>query len=382
MKFVIITTPLGQGHNAVAANLSAYLDKKGVSNTTIDLYEYIQPKLKDIISAGYFFSMKSAAAVKGFASDFYGKRDKKAVNSEYSIAHITNQILASQLKKFLLENAPDVVICTQVFAAQVVNILKEKKAISALAVGIITDFTVQNLWEDTQHFDYIVTGNERLAYQLSTRNIVSSKVLPLGIPIHEKFSMSMDKLEARKQLKLSPYRNTLLVMSGGMGFGNMEKYILELSRSGMDIQIIVVCGKNKRMYHRINRLEVDMPLHILDYVDNVDVLMSAADGILTKPGGITSSESLAKHLPMIMIDPLPGVEDRNVEFLLNNGAALLVTKTFTITEAVRLLFEYPETKKHLLQGIDMLAKPYATQQLCDFLIEKVGQNSQQSVQTV
>ena len=263
MKFVIITTPLGQGHNAVAANLSAYLDKKGVSNTTIDLYEYIQPKLKDIISAGYFFSMKSAAAVKGFASDFYGKRDKKAVNSEYSIAHITNQILASQLKKFLLENAPDVVICTQVFAAQVVNILKEKKAISALAVGIITDFTVQNLWEDTQHFDYIVTGNERLAYQLSTRNIVSSKVLPLGIPIHEKFSMSMDKLEARKQLKLSPYRNTLLVMSGGMGFGNMEKYILELSRSGMDIQIIVVCGKNKRMYHRINRLEVDMPLHIL-----------------------------------------------------------------------------------------------------------------------
>ena len=192
----------------------------------------------------------------------------------------------------------------------------------------------------------------------------------------------MDKLEARKQLKLSPYRNTLLVMSGGMGFGNMEKYILELSRSGMDIQIIVVCGKNKRMYHRINRLEVDMPLHILDYVDNVDVLMSAADGILTKPGGITSSESLAKHLPMIMIDPLPGVEDRNVEFLLNNGAALLVTKTFTITEAVRLLFEYPETKKHLLQGIDMLAKPYATQQLCDFLIEKVEQNSQQSVQTV
>lgn len=367
MKVIIITTPLGNGHNAVAQAISTHLTGQQVENVILDIYEYIQPRLKDFISKGFNFSMKSMTLVKDLASDLYDLNEKRDVTSEYSISHITNQMLASKLNKFIAEYNPDVIICTQVYAAQVVDVLKGNGKVSAMAIGIITDFTVQTYWEDVENFEYIVVGSELLGYQLKKRNIDQERVLPFGIPIAEQFSVRRSKEEACSLLEIDAGKKNVLIMGGGMGFGNIEKYIEEIDQSDLDLHMIVVCGNNKSLHKKLRGTYTKKKMVVLGYVDNVDVLMDASDCILSKPGGITTSETLAKGLPMIMIDQLPGVEDRNVEFLLNNGAALFATKTFSIDEALHLLLGSPQRQEMIQEAIQRLAKPNSTKNLCDFL---------------
>lgn len=375
MKAIIITTPLGNGHNAVAQAISTHLTGQNVENVILDIYEYIQPRLKDFISKGFNFSMKSLTLVKDLASDIYDLNEKRDVTSEYSISHITNQMLASKLNKFISEYNPDAIICTQVYAAQVIDVLKGNGKVSAVAIGIITDFTVQTYWEDVENFEYIVVGSELLSYQLKKRNIHQERVLPFGIPIAEQFSVRRSKEEACSLLKIDASKKNVLIMGGGMGFGNIDKYVEEIDQSDLDLQMIVVCGNNKSLYKKLQGTHTQKKMIALGYVNNVDVLMDASDCILSKPGGITTSETLAKGLPMIMIDQLPGVEDRNVEFLLNNGAALYATKTFSINEALHLLLESPQRQQSIQTAIKRLAKPDSTKTLCEFLIRKFPDQS-------
>ncbi|AHF08176.1 MGDG synthase family glycosyltransferase [Desulfitobacterium metallireducens] len=372
MKAIIITTPLGNGHNSVAQALSTYLTKQHVENIVLDLYENIQPMLKDIISKGYYLSMKSMTLVKDFASDIYDLNEKRDMTSEYSLNRVQNIMLASKLNKVIDEYNPDLIICTQVYAAQVVDVLKEKGKVSATAVGIITDFTVQSYWEDVEHFEYIVVGSELLSFQLKKRNIQPERVLPFGIPIADKFALQRSKTQACSLLNLSDHTKNVLIMGGGMGFGNIDKYIEEIDKSVLDLQMIVVCGSNKSLYKKLQGKSTRKKMVVLGYINYVDILMDASDCILSKPGGITTSETLAKGLPMIMIDQLPGVEDRNVEFLLNNGAALFVTKTFSIDEALHVLLESSQRQRTIKATIKTLAKPDSTQHLCDFLIDKIS----------
>ena len=149
-----------------------------------------------------------------------------------------------------------------------------------------------------------------------------------------------------------------------MGYSNNKKLIQSLSTIGIDFQLLVVCGNNKRQYRELTRtLETyDGACTVLPYgfVNNVEVMMSAADCIITKPGGLTVSEALAKNLPMILVDPIPGHEERNVEFLMNNGMAMLVTKTFPVDEAVYHLFTNPARLQSVRETMHAIAHPDAT----------------------
>lgn len=371
MKAIIITTPLGNGHNSVANAISAYLTEQQVENIVLDIYEYIQPLFKEIVSKGFTLSMRSITLVKDLASDLYDLNEKRDLTSDY-INNLKNQMLASRLNKFLTEYQPDLVICTQVYAAQIVDVLKEKGELKAAAVGVITDFTVQTYWGDVEYFEYIVVADEQLSYQLQKRNITRERVLPLGIPIAEKYANKISKEEACSLLGLPADRKNVLIMGGGLGFGNMDKYIEEIDQNSLDLQMLVVCGNNKSLYKKLQGMTTQKPLKVFGYVNYIDVLMDAADCVLSKPGGITVSETLVKGLPLIMVDQLPGVEDRNVEFLLNNGAAVYATKTFPISEALQLVLECPARQQTLHAAMSSLAKPHSTKRLCDFLIREIA----------
>ena len=122
-------------------------------------------------------------------------------------------------------------------------------------------------------------------------------------------------------------------------------------------------------------MQFSRPVYNYGYSDKIDLLMDAADCIVTKPGGLTTSEALAKGLPMIMNNPVPGQEDRNVEFLLNAGAAMKVSKTFPIDDAIYNLFINKERRKNLDGSIKSLQKPDSTMDLVSFIIDLI-QNKQ------
>lgn len=160
-----------------------------------------------------------------------------------------------------------------------------------------------------------------------------------------------------------------------MGYGNSRKLVRQITEIGIDFQILAVCGNNKRAYDRLCAFKEnytgDCKIDVMGFVDNVEVLMSAADCIITKPGGLTVSESIAKGLPMILVNPIPGQEERNVEFLLNNGMASLVTKTFPLDDALYHLFHNPVRLRTVRETIRAIGHPDASERLVDYVIQLV-----------
>ena len=173
----------------------------------------------------------------------------------------------------------------------------------------------------------------------------------------------------RQKLGLDPEKPVVLFMGGSMGYGNMAENVKKLDGLDRDFQIIAVCGSNKKALESMKGTEFKKKVLSFGFVKNVDELMDASDILITKPGGLTTSESLTKGLPMIIVNPIPGQEDQNTEFLLNNGAAAAVTKGYSLEEAVYNLVTSPERIRNMEDAISILRKPNATNDICRFVLD-------------
>lgn len=363
MKGLIFSITAGQGHNQTAKVLSEYFNSIGVDCSYMDVYEYINPLLSESVSKIYLASAKNLPKIYGTV---YRMAEKRETEEMRGLPKLTNNILASRLLKMVSSEAPDFIICTHVFAALLVSCLSEHISSDIKTIGIITDFTIHPYWEDTR-LDYYVTASEVLTHQGVKKGLAAEKFKPFGIPIDTKFAKKLSRREAFEKLGI-PEAPTLLVMSGSMGFGKMLDGIKVLDGLDIDFQIVTICGNNARLRRSIDKLETQKRVYNYGYVDNVDVFMDAADCIITKPGGLTTSEALAKGLPIIMNNPVPGQEDRNVEFLLNAGAALKVSRTYPIDDAVNQMFS-GNRRELIAEAIKSLGKPNATADLAEFVVK-------------
>lgn len=373
MKVMILSVTAGFGHHATAKAVSDELASHGAEVRTLDVYEYINRVVKGTIDKGYLFSSKHTKELYRLVYALAENRGTAYFTTPISILNIVNALGASKFARIVTDFNPDVLVCTHVFAAQVVNEIKKRGLLTTTTVGIITDYTIHPYWEDVPYIEYIVTASELLHHRSLKRGIEANRLLHFGIPIHPKFYHTIPREEACAALGIDPNRPTILMMGGSMGYSNNKKLIQSLSTIGIDFQLLVVCGNNKRQYRELTRtLETyDGACTVLPYgfVNNVEVMMSAADCIITKPGGLTVSEALAKNLPMILVDPIPGHEERNVEFLMNNGMAMLVTKTFPVDEAVYHLFTNPARLQSMRETMHAIAHPDATERLCKFILD-------------
>lgn len=369
MRAVIFTVTAGQGHNQVAKVLREALLEKGIETISIDALEYITPVLKETVNQGYLVSTKRLPKVYGKGYSLLEKRDTEGHDS--LMVRFFNSILARKLVRFVENFKPDVIICTHVFAAIMVSYVANKLDSGIKTIGIVTDFTMHPFWGNAP-LDYYITANELLNNQALKKGIALEEIVPIGIPINPKFANKVEKAEARRTLGLEN-KTTILVMSGSMGYGKIGSMIKELDESTLDFQIVSVCGYNERLKRRIDRMGFRHKIFNFGFSDKIDLFMDAADCIVTKPGGLTTSEALAKGLPMIMANPIPGQEDRNVEFLLNNGAAFKVSNTFPIDEALYQMFSSETRLKNMREMVKFLGKPNATRDFVEFVL-KHGKN--------
>ena len=366
MKVLILTITAGEGHNNTAKALHSRLSEIGIETNILDVYGYISPALKKIFNNGYLYV--SSKAKLAFAGG-YRIAEKRRVDDEgLDVARMSNKPFAKKIAGFIGGYAPDVIVYTHPFAGMILDVLAVDGRLDSIKMfGILTDFTFHPFWEECTHSDYVVTANEMLGHQAKLKGFRENQVLPFGIPINEKFAASIPKADAKMQLGLDITKKTILLMGGSMGYGNMTKTVRILDAMDTDFQIIVVCGNNAGAKAEIAELNTKKRILNLGFVSNVDLLMDAADCIISKPGGLTTSEALAKRLPMIIINPIPGQEARNTEFLLNNGAALATSKTVHLEEAVYQLFANPMRIPLMQQNIDLIRKPKSTETLCNFI---------------
>lgn len=366
MKALILSVGTGHGHNQVAKAIRTTLcEKENITVDVVDVFEYINPVLGKSISEGYLIATK-------YLPEYYGSMYRKAENKESTvitnISEKINVLLSKKLRRLVEDFSPDLLIFTHVFAARMFDHINYSRR-DAIKIGVITDYTIHPFWENTS-LDYYIVPADSLVAEASSKGIDPNKVLSLGMPLNSKFSTPIKKAEAASILGIEN-RRTVLVMGGSMGYGNIDEKLIALDRCHEDFQIVCVCGNNNEMYERIKQLSLNKKLILMGFVDYINVLMSAADLIVTKPGGITISECLVKKLPMILVNPIPGQEDRNLEFLTKAEAALNSKNVDDLTHIVDNLLSNNAAYNKLLSNLSKLSKPNACNELCQFILSQL-----------
>lgn len=366
MKVLILSVGTGHGHNQVGSAIKNRIDSyENMQCEKLDTFKYIHPILGSSLAEGYLMATKYTP---GFYGKFYHMAERRKPSDTLSVVRAVNSILARKLTDFLEDYRPEVTVCTHVFAAQMITRLK-KRPLAGMTLGVVTDFTIHPYWEETD-LDYYITPNEMLNEQALQKGIALEKICPVGIPIHEKFSSKVGKSSARDLLQLED-KPTVLVMGGSMGYGNILEVLEQLDTSPLDFQILCVCGNNASLKERIDEMLSRKKIYNYGFVNNIDLLMDASDCIITKPGGLTVSESLAKGLPMILVNPIPGQEERNAQFLVENGAAIAVTKDTSADLALEGILRNGFTQAKLLESVEKLARPHASSDVCDLILHSV-----------
>lgn len=366
---MFLSVPTGQGHHQTAKAVQEYFkDNEAVECRFLDIIDYVSPVLADSLQRGYLLSTKVTPKVYGTMYDLADRRD---YSKDSGVGKLVKSLLNKKLLKYLKQYNPDVIVATHIISALAITYLRKKYPLRAKTVAIVTDFTLHPYWEDA-NVDYYVLASELLTFQALKKRQPIHKLKPFGIPIQPRFAEKLSQKQARAQLGLED-SFTVLLMMGSMGYGNdVFDAIRSLDQMEEDFQLVVVCGNNKKLKGRVDAMSKEKTIITYGYTNEVSTLMDAADCIITKPGGLSTSEALAKNLPIIMMDPIPGQEDRNKEFMLNNGLALSVSETFSVAEAVYQLIHYPYKAEMLKRNMQQVAKPNAAAELGEFMLTLCG----------
>ncbi len=369
MHFLIMSVTAGEGHNSTAKAIREELLKLGAECTVLDTFKYVSPTLAKIISDGYLLVTENARSAYRLG---YSWAEKRHSSAPQFMEEFFSLFMADDLAAYIKSEDPDAIIFTHPFPGMILDVMKEQGIINQRTLGILTDFTFHPYWENCTFNDYVVVPDKMLVPQARRKGFKDSQILPLGIPINPNFSTKLPKITARRRLGLAEDTPTFLIMGGSMGYGNLLGQVkaIDTADIGRDFQLIVVCGNNAEAkdeldyYSKISQHKI----LVTGFIDYVSLIMDASDCIMTKPGGLTTSESLAKGLPIIIINPIPGQEERNAEFLLNNGCAIQCTKSCPIDECIYQLLTSSARLSSLGQCIAEVGKPNSTANVCEFLI--------------
>ena len=365
MNILLMSIKAGFGHHSTAAAIIDCFEKRGHNCYMLDIFEYISGSLGNFIQDGYLLSTKYLPAAYGKVYDKLSRKDEPY--ERLSVTSLVSNKITKKLIGCVSDFEPDIIIGTHSYAGVVMSILREKGVAKCPLIGIVTDFTVHPFWESTR-LDYYIIPDSLLSHRMNKKGIPSEKLLPFGIPIRREFSEKTDKSEARRLLGLDENKTTLLVKMGSMGYGNISDALLEIDSFDADFQVIVVCGSNNKLLSFVNSHSWQKNVHGFGFVKNVDVMMDASDIIISKPGGLTASEAFAKGLPMIAMNPIPGQEDKNLAFLVNNGAAVAVNSEYTISDALWQLLTEKWRVDPMRESVSHIGKPDATERLYDFIM--------------
>ena len=366
-KVLMLSVPTGGGHHQAAKAIETYLKERAdVECRLLDIAENVNGALAEAVSKGYILTTTAVPKLYGSLYELLDQRENPSTEATKTLKFLS-QVFRKKLYAYIKEFQPDVIVSTHLFASLTLNRIAKHHPIPAKLISIVTDFTLHPIWEQVKS-DYFVIASELLEYQAIKKWGTKENVLPLGIPIHPKFSEKHPAQEARAALGIEN-KFTVLIMMGSMGYGTHTKDVIKkLDSLSYDFQILMVCGSNVKLKRRIERLKTQKTMKVYGFVDNIDVLMDAADCIITKPGGLSTSEALSKRLPILLVNPIPGQEDRNKEFMLNNGIALNISETYGVDEAVYQLIACPFKKESLVENAKHFAKPFATRDLCELVI--------------
>lgn len=316
----------------------------------INALEYTNPIIEKVLTKAYLSVIKKKPEFWGQVYDNLDFMEK--IEKARKPFHRRHMI---KIKKLFDEYSPDVIFCTQAFPCGLISRYKQESGERIPLVGILTDNAPHSYWLFDEVDRYVVPFDET-AVSLQIKGVPAEKIKVYGIPIDPKFHKKNDLVVVKKELGIRSGGPVVLVMGGSQGLGAMEEIVEDILKDKEhEYQLLVVTGSNNRLYKRLRHIVEDSNesdrVHLMEHVDNIDILMEVADVIVTKAGGLTTAEAMAKELPMMLINPIPGHERMNADFLVKKGVAVEIKDLGTICHKMNELFdvkgELPGMKKNI-----------------------------------
>ena len=369
-KVLVLYASYGGGHLSAARSINEFIEYNypNIQTELIDCVKYINKALEAVTTKAY---SEMAKKVPNAWGHIYKGADSGPISK---ISTASNKVMAIKLKKLLEEKNPDLVICTHPFASQMCSYLKRKGKTNVKIATILTDFAIHNQWVvGHEYTNYFFVSHLRMKEDLITEGVDSNKIYTTGIPLSNKFLLEYDKSQILENFGLTPGKKTVLFFGGGeLGLG--KTYTFDLFKSFVkndNIQIVALPGKNQKMKTHFENYVEEMgkenSVKVLDYTDKVAQLMSISDLVVTKPGGLTTTESLASGLPIIVINPIPGQEEENAEFLEKSQVAIWIKKDDNVEEILNDLFSNPDKMQKMKINARLMAKKNSTRDICEIL---------------
>ena len=376
-KVLIMSASTGGGHNRAARAIKEELESRTIDNMSIeceivDSLKLVNNTMDKVISRGY---EKSALYTpKAYGSVYRFSETTIASKNEFKTNPLTS-LMARKFKHLLNESTPDLIIGTHPFPMIALSTLKKNNNIHSLSrsesfykstkvdippmISVLTDYTTHSTWIQNE-IDYYIVGHEYVKELLVYEGVDSEKVKAFGIPVEKSFLSNRDRETVLTELGLSPEKLTVLLMGGSFGAGNIKETLEDLIAIDRDFQILVITGRNEHLKDKLSKM-LDSTIHnknicLLGYTNKMNDILASIDVLISKPGGLTTTEALLNDVPMIVPYFIPGQEEENLDFLTNCGAALRTTKKYSLPVLLKVLIDDPSRLDNLRKNIKSIRK--------------------------
>ena len=376
-KVLIMSASTGGGHNRAARAIKEELESRTIDNMSIeceivDSLKLVNNTMDKVISRGY---EKSALYTpKAYGSVYRFSETTIASKNEFKTNPLTS-LMARKFKHLLNESTPDLIIGTHPFPMIALSTLKKNNNIHSLSrsesfykstkvdippmISVLTDYTTHSTWIQNE-IDYYIVGHEYVKELLVYEGVDSEKVKAFGIPVEKSFLSHRDRETVLTELGLSPEKLTVLLMGGSFGAGNIKETLEDLIAIDRDFQILVITGRNEHLKDKLSKM-LDYTIHnknicLLGYTNKMNDILASIDVLISKPGGLTTTEALLNDVPMIVPYFIPGQEEENLDFLTNCGAALRTTKKYSLPVLLKVLIDDPSRLDNLRKNIKSIRK--------------------------
>ena len=376
MKIIIFYASFGGGHLSASKSIKQYIDDhyKNAEVLMIDAMKYVDKRVEKISTEAYKLMAKNIPWLYG------GLYKATAKGPIADLNNLNNIMLSIKLKKLLKTEKPDLIINTHPFASQMTAFLKRTdKNVNCKLATIITDFHSHNQWlVNHKYIDYLFVSNEKMKQSIIDTGIDENKIYVTGIPLSNRFLLNFNREKIKKSFNLDLDKRTILFFGGGE-FGLGKTTTLSILKTFLEnlsdkYQLVAIAGKNEELKNKFQKLiektNTQNCAQVLGFSNEIPELMSISDLVVTKPGGLTSTESLASGLPIIAINPIPGQEVENAEFLEEAGVAIWLKKHDNFEERISKILSNEDELYHMKVKTKLLAKKNSTANICKILMKK------------
>ena len=320
MKFLILSCNTGGGHNSAAAAIKEYFDSREIVCEIQDALAFDSRLKSEIISRGHILLYKKAPGL--FGAGYHYAENHPSKEGKNSMMYTVMKRGTEKLCSYLNENQFDAVLCTHVFAGMMMTEIEKQYDLSIPFYFVATDYAAYPGIEEVKANAYFI-AHKYLIPDYVNYGIPELRLVPTGIPIKRAFYKALPKEKARDFLGLPQNKKVILLMCGSMGCGPVHKLgKMLLEKLPENVKLVVICGSNEKLVNKFEKLSSNEDLRIVGFTNKMNIYMDACDVVMTKPGGLSSTESATKMLPMVLMNVVAGCETRNLDFFLNNEFAV------------------------------------------------------------